>query len=92
MVHLILAAADGLTLTPTWLLGVLAGSGTVIGVLFKLLINSKDREIARIQEDFDLFKEQVQKDELRREKEDARLELLIEEAMRVGKSDEPKRT
>jgi len=91
MVHFILAA-DGLTLTPAWLLGALAGAGTVIGVLFKLLIASKDREIARIQEDFDLFKEQVAKDELRREKEDARLELLIEEAMRVGKTDEPKRT
>lgn len=82
MANLILAT-DGLTLTPVWILGVLAGSGTVIAVLFKLLIASKDREIERMNEDFDLFKEQVKKDELRREKEDARLDLLIEEAMRV---------
>jgi len=77
--------ADGLTLTPVWILGVLTGAGTVIALLFKLLIASKDREIERISNDFNLFKEQVAKDELRRDKEDARVSLLITEAIRVKK-------
>lgn len=78
----VLLAADGLVLTPGWILGVLAGAGSVIALLFKLLIASKDREIDRMNEDFDLFKEQVKKDELRREKEDERVALLIDEVKR----------
>lgn len=76
-------AADGLVLTPAWILGTLGGAGTVIAFLFRLLMTSKDREIARISEDFNLYREQVKKDELRREKEDVRLDLLLDEAMKV---------
>ena len=79
----ILLAADGLVLSPEWLLGVLVGSGTVIAFLFKLLINSRDRELERLNEDFKLFKEQAEKDEMRREKEDWRVALLIEETKRL---------
>ena len=77
-----LSVADGLVLSPEWLLGVLAGSGTVIAFLFKLLITSKDRELDRVNEDFKLFKEQAEKDEMRREKEDWRVAMLIEETKR----------
>ncbi len=75
--------AEGITLTPVWVLGVITGSGAVIAFLFKLLIASKDREINRIAEDFSLLKDQMIKDELRREKEDARVKLLIDEAIRL---------
>lgn len=84
------AIADGVVLTSAWVLGALAGSGTVIAVLFKLLIASKDRQIDRlneeingVREDFSLFVEQTKKDELRREKEDEHVKLLIDEAIRV---------
>lgn len=79
------AIADGVVLTPAWILGVLAGSGTVIAFLFQLLMASKNREIERLKEDFALFVEQHKKDELRREKEDERVRLLIEEAMKAKK-------
>lgn len=77
--------ADGVVLTSAWVLAVLAGAGTVIAFLFKSLIASKDREIERIKEDFALFVEQTRKDELRREKEDAHVKLLIDEAIRIKK-------
>jgi len=75
--------AEGITLTPVWVLGVITGSGAVIAFLFKLLIASKDREIDRIAEDFKQLKDQMMKDELRRDKEDAHVKLLIDEAVRL---------
>lgn len=75
-------AADGLVVTSEWALGVLAGAGGVIALLFKLLIASKDRELERVKDDFQQLKDQMAKDEIRREKEDAHIKLLIDEAIR----------
>lgn len=89
------AIADGVVLTPGWILGVLGGSGTVIAFLFHALMASKDRQIEareqalkQLQEDFDLFVEQVKKDELRRDKEDAHVKALIDEAIRLKNKSE----
>jgi len=65
-------------LSTEWMLGILAGSGAVIGLLFRLLITAKDQEIERLKRDFELFVEQAEKDDLRHEKENAQVELLIE--------------
>lgn len=75
--------ADGLVVTSEWILGVLAAASGVIGLLFKLLMASKDRELDRVKEDFELLKQQMAKDELRRDKEDTHVKLLIDEAIRM---------
>lgn len=72
-------------LSSGWVLGVIAGAGSVIAFLFRQLIVSKDQELARLKMDFDLYREQVEKDESRRAKEDKQIRELIELIHRLPK-------
>lgn len=74
-----------IVLSTGWILGVIAGAGGVIAFLFRALIVSKDAELARLKADFDLFREQVEKDDARRAKEDGQIKILIDMVHRLKK-------